>query len=165
MRKRSTSTSAFFNLRVLLASVICLAGVLIALGSASLYLGSSKAQAQPGTGSATVIANSANGPDIVRLVGPVVVNMDLRDLPYIPPAPQIIKQLLVPHPWAETEAPPTGTSHSAQFPALITGILRPVPTMPPPLLTFEGTSFVEGGGLPPDTNGDVGPNHYVQSVN
>jgi hypothetical protein len=37
--------------------------------------------------------------------------------------------------------------------------------MPPPLLTFEGTTHAEGGGLPPDTNGDVGPNHYVQAVN
>ena len=39
--------------------------------------------------------------------------------------------------------------------------------MPLPLLTFEGINFTQTGGfcLPPDTNGDVGPNHYVQSVN
>jgi hypothetical protein len=38
--------------------------------------------------------------------------------------------------------------------------------MPPPLLTFEGIGYFEGGEqIPPDTNGDVGPNHYVQSVN
>jgi hypothetical protein len=39
--------------------------------------------------------------------------------------------------------------------------------MPTPILTFEGISVTTSGCgcLPPDTNGDVGPNHYVQSVN
>jgi hypothetical protein len=166
LARRKVGEGGFFNLRVLIASVFCLAGVFIALVSAGIYLGSSKAQAQPGTGSTAVTANSPNGPDIVRLVGPVVVNMDLRDLPYIPPAPQILKQLLVPHPWAETGAPPTGTPRSAQFPALITGILQPAPTMPTPLLTFDGINSMQGGNRSvPDTNGDVGPNHYVQAVN
>src|SRR5262249_9775424 len=39
-----------------------------------------------------------------------------------------------------------------------------VPTIPLPSLTFEGINNVNGV-LPPDTNGDVGPNHYVQWVN
>ncbi len=44
-------------------------------------------------------------------------------------------------------------------------------TMPTPSLTFNGASQVDnaavgiGPVLPPDTNGDVGPNHYVSSVN
>ena len=43
--------------------------------------------------------------------------------------------------------------------------------MPTPSLTFNGASAVDnnaqgiGGVTPPDTNGDVGPNHYVSSVN
>jgi hypothetical protein len=43
--------------------------------------------------------------------------------------------------------------------------------MPTPNLTFNGASQVDnasqgvGGLLPPDVNGDVGPNHYVSSVN
>ncbi|MEW6402749.1 MAG: carboxypeptidase regulatory-like domain-containing protein [Chloroflexota bacterium] len=36
--------------------------------------------------------------------------------------------------------------------------------MPSPLQNFEGVSNVNGV-LPPDTNGDVGPNHYMQWVN
>ncbi len=46
-------------------------------------------------------------------------------------------------------------------------ILTPTPNMPPPLLTFDGTDRVGSGCncRPPDTNGDVGPNHYVQTVN
>jgi hypothetical protein len=39
----------------------------------------------------------------------------------------------------------------------------PVPMMPP-LLSFDGVVNRNGVG-PPDTNGDVGPNHYVQWVN
>jgi hypothetical protein len=38
--------------------------------------------------------------------------------------------------------------------------------MPPPLLTFNGIDVVNSGGSGvPDTNGDVGPDHYVQAVN
>ena len=39
--------------------------------------------------------------------------------------------------------------------------------MPAPLLTFDGINFSQSGCgcYPPDTNGDVGPTHYVQSVN
>ena len=36
----------------------------------------------------------------------------------------------------------------------------------PPLVNFEGMGrFTGGAGSPPDTVGDVGPNHYFQSVN
>lgn len=40
----------------------------------------------------------------------------------------------------------------------------PPPTMPTPIQNFEAISWTNVG-WPPDTNGDVGPNHYVQSVN
>jgi hypothetical protein len=36
--------------------------------------------------------------------------------------------------------------------------------MPPPLLTFEGHNNT-CGCAPPDSEGDVGPNHYVEAVN
>ena len=44
-------------------------------------------------------------------------------------------------------------------------------SMPPPIINFEGIAAVDGLPIfnflpyPPDTNGDVGPNHYVQMVN
>ena len=47
----------------------------------------------------------------------------------------------------------------------------PEPLMPPAILTFEGNSSADNaaayGGrvLPPDTHGDVGPNHFVQQTN
>ena len=43
--------------------------------------------------------------------------------------------------------------------------------MPTPSLTFDGATAADnialgiGGLTPPDTNGDIGPNHYVSSVN
>jgi len=37
---------------------------------------------------------------------------------------------------------------------------------PPPSSTFEGLFFsANGNGHPPDTVGDVGPNHYIQAIN
>jgi len=44
--------------------------------------------------------------------------------------------------------------------------LRSLSRTPDPILSFEGMSLQNGGGgWPPDTIGDVGPNHYVQMVN
>jgi hypothetical protein len=46
-----------------------------------------------------------------------------------------------------------------------------IQSTPAPLLSFEGlsdddnASFAGGRVVPPDTNGDVGPNHYVQTIN
>ncbi len=38
--------------------------------------------------------------------------------------------------------------------------------MPDPITSFDGLHISDGGGWhPPDTNGDVGPNHYIQTVN
>ncbi|HEY8671541.1 MAG TPA: hypothetical protein VIL63_11915, partial [Terriglobales bacterium] len=50
---------------------------------------------------------------------------------------------------------------------LLKSVWRPAPTMPSPLLTFEGVAEAQSGcGCePPDTDGDVGPNHYVEAVN
>ncbi len=61
---------------------------------------------------------------------------------------------------------------SFQDPLVNKGIRPDAPqTMPTPSLTFNGASQVDnaaqgaGSVLPPDTNGDVGPNNYVSSVN
>jgi hypothetical protein len=38
--------------------------------------------------------------------------------------------------------------------------------MPSPMQNFDGLDHATwGAGYPPDTNGDVGPNHYIQTVN
>jgi hypothetical protein len=159
MKTKSTSKSAFFNLRVLIASVFCVTGVIIALGGARLY--SAQSKAQPTT-------SSAAGPKVVRMVGPVVMNTDLRNLPYVAPHAEIERPRLTRYPFPLSGRP--GKSAASSFPqvqSLLKQILPPTPNMPPPLLTFDGTDRVGSGCncRPPDTNGDVGPNHYVQTVN
>jgi N-acetylneuraminic acid mutarotase len=57
MKKKSTSKSAFFNLRAL---IVCLAAVAVAVGAA-LYIGASKVEAQTGPRSAAPTANSPLG--------------------------------------------------------------------------------------------------------
>jgi len=42
-------------------------------------------------------------------------------------------------------------------------VLGPL-VMPTPIITFEGM-YNQNGPIPPDTNGDVGRNQYVQTVN
>jgi hypothetical protein len=37
---------------------------------------------------------------------------------------------------------------------------------PPPIMNFDGLDFANwGAGHPPDTNGDVGPTYYIQTIN
>jgi hypothetical protein len=159
MKTKSTSQSAFFSLRVLIASAFCVTGVFIALGGARLY--SAPAKTQPTT-------NSAGGPNVVRMIGPVVMS-DLRSLPYIPPTPQAEEgRRLTRYPFPLSGGPgKSGTSSLPHVQSLLNQILTPTPNMPPPIRTFAGTDRVGSGCMcrPPDTNGDVGPNHYVQTVN
>ena len=49
---------------------------------------------------------------------------------------------------------------------LLKNMWRPSGTMPPPILTFEGGAAAQFCACaPPDTDGDVGPNHYVEAIN
>ena len=82
MKKKSTSQSAFFNLRILTASVFCLLGIAVAL----FAQGNRTKQTQPSI--ALPHRQDAPGtqtPDVVQMVGPVALNPDLRNLPYIAP--------------------------------------------------------------------------------
>ena len=102
---------------------------------------------------------SPNGAQVVQLVGPVSLDQDLRALPYIPPSSQT-QPRLGRHPLSQNTI-------NAQVPSMPSQTLAPTPKMPAPLLTFGGMTFITSGCncLPPDTNGDVGTNHYIQSVN
>src|SRR5947207_9488700 len=174
MKKKSTSQSAparrslgeggFFNLRVLIAAVFCLAGIFVAMlgmgGFSSVFAqrrGANTNQDAPGT----------QTPDVVRMVGPVRLDMDLRDLPWVAPKAEHDEQPLYRHP-RPTQPPQTssgyGISGLAHVQSLLKNIWQPQPTMPGPLLTFEGHNNT-CGCFPPDSDGDVGPNHYVEAVN
>ncbi len=101
-------------------------------------------------------------PSVVRMIGPVSQNQDLRNLPYIPPTEsEEEERRLTRHPPQEGQIP--GISD----PFLPERNSPTITNMPDTLLTFAGfTSTLSGCGcLPPDVNGDIGPNHYIQSVN
>jgi hypothetical protein len=53
---------------------------------------------------------------------------------------------------------------AAQVPDTALQSAAPDAAAPATIINFEGVSNVDGV-LPPDTNGDIGPNHYVQWVN
>src|SRR5882724_5575080 len=171
MKKKSTSQSAFFNLRILIAVLFCLVGVAVALFGSGAF---SSAFAQTkGTNNNQSPGNQdapgTQSPEVVRMVGPVRLDQDLRDLPFIPPKAEFEEQALMRYPHGTGErgtATGYGVSGLAKVQELLKGLSIPA-TMPPPLLTFDGTNRVQSGCncAPPDTDGDVGPNHYVQAVN
>jgi FG-GAP-like repeat len=159
LKKTSTSQSAFFNLRVLIASLFCLAGIFVLLG-VGVYSDSAKAQ---GT---TPSQPSSGRPTVVRMAGPARQDTEVSKLPYIPQEGEIEESRLTRHPRPETgEAPPI--SGFARFQSLLQEVLAPVPAMPGPVLTFDGMNSAQTACscTPPDTVGDVGPNHYVEALN
>src|SRR4051812_39934523 len=166
MKKKSTSQSAFFNIRVLIAAVFCLSGIAVALFGMGAF---SNAFAQSRGNRTNQDAPGTQTPDVVRMVGPVRLDQDLRSLPYIPQEGETEARRLTryPHPEIEEPAKPVTMSGSARLQALMKDVLRPTPNIPAPLLTFEAVNVTEGtcNCAPPDTNGDVSPTHYVEAVN
>ena len=88
---------------------------------------------------------------------------DLRNVTYRQPAkrfrperepPDHVPQIL---PGPTTPATPAPKQPDVETPA------APAPT---PTISFDGLDFANfGAGYPPDTNGDVGPTHYIQTIN
>ena len=101
------------------------------------------------------------------MIGPVRQNQDLRNLPYIPTEGETDEEPLTRYPHPNTGAPPPGAPSSPWLQRLVKGLFRPTPTMPAPLITFEGMNLTQSGCgcQPPDSQGDVGPNHFVNAVN
>ncbi len=104
-------------------------------------------------------APAAGQPDVVPLIGPVSMDTDLRDLPFEPATMEADEQRLTRYPAFQ------GTDAQDAIRA-VRRVAQAV-TMPAPLATFAGINSAQSGCgcLPPDTHGDVGPNHYIQSVN
>src|SRR6266446_8528585 len=170
MKKKSTSKSAFFNLRVLIASMLCLFGVFVALIAFGAF---SNVFAQTKGAKQTRIAGNQDAPgtqrpDVVRMVGPVVMNQDLRTLPYVAPKEEFEERRLTRYPHLGTgqESAPSGYALSGlkYVQALLKNLWRPTPMMPGPLFTFEGLGDT-CGCQPSDSEGDVGPNHYIEAIN
>src|SRR5436190_14388091 len=148
MKKKSTSHSAFSNLRVLIASVICLAGLAVALFAMGAF---SSVFAQPrGTNTnqsrPKQDAPGTQTPDVVHMVGPIRLNQDLRTLPYVAPKTESEERPLTRYPHGTGQAGDAaeyGIFGPAKVEALLKNLWRPTPAIPPPLLTFDGISFAQ----------------------
>jgi hypothetical protein len=168
MQKNPASQSAFFNLRLLIGLFVVLAGVFLALLGMGAF---SSAFAQgKGTKNTNQASPGTQAPDIVQMVGAVRLDQDLRRLPYVPPKPEFEERVLTryPHPGTGQTGAPTGYGISGlpKVQALLEGLSQPAPTMPGPLLTFEGGAAAQFCACaPPDSDGDVGPSQYIEAIN
>ena len=109
--------------------------------------------------------NEANRkPKEQRLVKAHSFNGDLRDLPYRKPVKRE-------RPEREGPEPNPGFYPGTSGARITEGsITTSVPAInapaPAPSASFDGLDFATwGAGHPPDTNGDVGPTYYIQTVN
>src|SRR6266536_2092196 len=103
MKKKSASQSAFFNIRILTASVFCLLGIAVAL----FAQGNRTKQTQQTNRSRTQQdAPGTQTPDVVQMVGPVRTTTDVAHLPYIPNEGEIEQQPLTRYPRGKGAPPP-----------------------------------------------------------
>lgn len=106
-------------------------------------------------------------PDVARMIGPFSMDTDLRDLPYVAPTKESEEEgPLRRHPRKDLKNAP-GLSSGQTLDGAIHPDAPVAPNMPGPSRTFAGmnSQLACNGCLPPDTDGDVGPNHYMQAVN
>lgn len=106
---------------------------------------------------------SGEGPIASEVVVPSL-SKPLTEIAPLPVELQLDREL---NPRANPAAFLQGTVPDSDDPdPLVARSQNPNGLTPPVGLTFDGIDFTTGGtGSPPDTVGDVGPNHYMQSVN
>jgi len=159
MKKKSTSKSAFFNFRVLIGLFVVLTGVFLALLSFGFF-SSAKAQSRKvGNDHADVVA-------VAHALTPVVAKSFDGDVRTLRPVPAKQDE----RDWEEKlELPPLPIGPANRIARAVTIPLGPMPT---PIQNFEGVARLDtgtggqlGGGFPPDTNGEVGLNHYILAIN
>ncbi len=138
-------------------TVLAIAGLL----TGSLVPFSNLARAQAATQKSGTTPPYVKGPFTDQTSYPTVFNGDLRDLPQTPltphemPAPKTVKP----------GSPGNGTNPATWVdPAAQQSLAKG--QMPDPIANFAGLDLAGfGGGWPPDTNGDVGPTYYIETVN
>src|SRR4051812_29830493 len=122
---------------------------------------------------ATVAAIAGEGPGLARSAGDTPPGLDLKPEPKekVKPAHfdgdfrripkgEVKQGEARPEPQVPYEAPGAAQGDSAVQAAAATA------AAPAPSTSFDGLDYVDNGaGFPPDTNGDVGPNNYIETVN
>jgi hypothetical protein len=156
MLKNPASRSSLSNPHVLIGS-FCVAGAFLALLGLGLYPGAIALAQGPKQNQKDIGA-----PQVVPMLGPVSIDQDLRTLPYIPPSTEKEERRLTRYPPSQIQ------SHGKTDPMrAVRQSTQAAAAMPTPIATFAGMNSTQSGCscLPPDTDGDVGPNHYIQAVN
>jgi len=121
-------------------------------------LGAAPALAQP-----VALGDPAGNPGPVHVVAASKHDLSppLREMPVIPPYGIRVLESEAMHPF------PLGNENTPDA-ALQTSLPELAqPAMPSPLAQFEGISAAQSscGCTPPDTNGEIGPRHFLQMVN
>lgn len=160
MKRKSASQSAFFNLRLGVGFVLCLAAVFLALLAFGIF-SVAPARAEAPKGNSGIQFGESYHND---------VSPALRDLPTMWPPPEqkgeeekelreanLNPKLPLP---LHVDVPDPVVERDALLKTL-------VPDIPSPALNFDGIPFPGVGCscAPPDTNGAVGLTQYVQMVN
>jgi Domain of unknown function (DUF4394) len=153
MMTKLSKHSGFFEPRVFIGFLLLFGGLLLAVSGFGLPAAAQSPAGRP--------APERGRPDVVRLIGPFSEKRNLRDIPYVAPNMEEEEVRLLRHPLPMT--PSTEPSDPVQKVRKFVAAL----SMPTPISTFAGMDSVQSGCacLPPDPHGDVGPNHYIQSVN
>src|SRR5438128_3657440 len=145
MKKRNGSESGLANLRTFTAFLFCSLGI-------SLAMISFGAPVSKKTSTTTTV-----DPGVVP-----TISQPLRDLPTVSQLTAAQTEL------SDTERKLAGRqTPNASMHDSVVQTTAAAAVMPPVGTSFEGMNIHQGCGgcLPPDTNGAVGPNHYVQMVN
>jgi hypothetical protein len=154
--------------RLMLAAVLgCF--VIVALGWPSGVRADDPTQPAPASESTAVTPDPCAKVAPGEAVTPAEQPLDLRFIPTVPEKQQRWDSRDWEEKLKEPEPHKKGTS---TYQAPESQPIGPMAPMPSPILTFAGLGFNDactggqcGGGWPPDTVGDVGPNHYIQAVN
>src|SRR5436190_4150055 len=133
MKKRSKK-SAFFYLRALMLFALILGAIILALFALPSLPGGS-ANAQPQNQNASNAQKDKQKPDVVRMIGPVSQNQDLRAIPYIPANTEHEERRRTRYPFPLPAVQTKTTSGPIQ--QMLDSILTPSPNMPSPMLTFD----------------------------
>jgi len=150
----SNPSRKFWNVSLTALAVIgLLTGLIMPLTSLT------KAQAATPQGGTT--PGYVKGPFSDAPVYPTVFNGDLRDLPQLPPVRRDI-----PAPQTFPQGNQINSTDATSWVDPVAQQSLAQGQMPAPIANFAGLDFLNNGsGWPPDTNGDVGPTYYIQTVN
>ncbi len=134
---------------------------LFAVVLTSLGLGVGALSAMPAEPQSVAIGDPAGNPGPVRVVADSKHDLSppLREMALIPPGPRReLETELMHFPGGQNEEPDAALQRS--LPAAPSA-------MPAPLIQFDGMTAATGGCscTPPDTDGEVGPHHFLQMVN